>query len=239
MLRYLYMNYTFYSFLADAVLALVVLLGILIGYKRGFVRTVAKPVKLIASLIIAFSFASQAGAAWIHPALAAPVRTHMTEFLTEKCADITAATAQEQLPTVLKMAAGMFGIDVTAVAEGAGSEGIITALVDALTTPLVSFISMILAFIALYILSQFALSLLFWLIDTVFQGGVIGFANHLLGLVLGAVFAVLVAWGLVALSDFIFQLEATQEVTVFPQIEQGFFYRLLNTYNPVDLLLSF
>ena len=30
-----------------------------------------------------------------------------------------------------------------------------------------------------------------------------------------------------------------QKVTVFPQIEQGFFYRMLNTYNPVDLLLSF
>ena len=41
------MPYSIYAFLADALLALILLLGIGLGWRRGFIRTVAKPVKLV------------------------------------------------------------------------------------------------------------------------------------------------------------------------------------------------
>ena len=45
------------SFIVDIILVLIVLMGLFLGIKRGFVKTVAKPVKIILTLVISLSFA--------------------------------------------------------------------------------------------------------------------------------------------------------------------------------------
>ena len=40
------------NFVVDALLVLIVLIGLLLGIKRGFVKTIAKPVKFILTLVI-------------------------------------------------------------------------------------------------------------------------------------------------------------------------------------------
>ncbi|MCQ2414125.1 MAG: CvpA family protein [Clostridia bacterium] len=232
-------GYTLPGFIADAVLACIVIAGFFIGINRGFIKTVAKPVKFFASLAIAFRFCAPAGAKYIQPYIQSPIQNHLSEYLTEKCTELTAANVGDELPTLLKIAAALFKIDVQGVADAAGTEGLIQALVDNLTTPLISLVSMIAAFVILYFLSKLVFSIIVAIIDRMAQGGVIGAANKILGCIFGVLFAGILAWLLVCVSDFVFSLETLNDKEVILQIEQGHLYQLLRTYNPFDLLLSF
>ncbi|MBQ7315423.1 MAG: CvpA family protein [Clostridia bacterium] len=232
------MSYSIYSFVADAVLVLILLLGIFFGWKRGFVRTVAKPVKLVVALILAFSLCTAVGEGWIQPLLEAPIEQHLTSYLQQACADMTAQTASEELPTLLKMAAGMFDIDITEVAESGGAD-IIRSIVRSLTEPVAHVVAILFAFIGIYIVSRILLWIVVALIGAIFNIGILGIANRIIGVVFSLLFAVVIAWSVVSLTECIIGLSAATESVFVSGIREGFLYRFFNEYTPLDILLSF
>lgn len=232
------MPYSIYAFLADALLALILLLGIGLGWRRGFIRTVAKPVKLVSALILSFNLCTPVAERWLQPMLEAPIKERMSAYLTEKCAHLTAANAAEELPTLLKLAAGLFDIDITEVAEGAGA-ALIDRLVTSLATPVAHVIAIVFAFVGVYIVSQLLLTVALWLLNAIFRVGVLGVANRIVGLLFGALFAMLIAWGAVALCEFALGLGASGAPSAIEQVRGGVLYGFFDKYSPLDLLLSF
>ena len=65
----------------DLVLVAIVLAGIVIGYKRGFVQTVAKPVKVIAVWFFSIQCCSFFANTFIAPLVREPITKKFTDFL--------------------------------------------------------------------------------------------------------------------------------------------------------------
>ncbi len=220
----------------DIILCAIIAAGILFGVKFGFVKIAAKPVKFILALIIAFSFCSAVGESVVAPIIDTPVSGYVSDYLYDNCGDITAENAEEELPTLLKLAAGAAGIDVS---EAAGEGDVIANLVDALIDPVIGIISVIFAFFALYILARIALSIVFGVVNTLLDNGVLGAVNKLLGVIFATVIAIMMAWAAAVMLELLFHSAAFESNPQFSDFEGGFFYKLFNKYNPIELLLSF
>ncbi|MBO5906807.1 MAG: hypothetical protein J6Q85_01455 [Clostridia bacterium] len=211
--------------------------GVIIGIKRGFISLAAKPVKFFAALVIAFSFASAFGAAVINPIIEAPITNYIKDFLYTNCEGLTSSNAREELPTILKISAAIFGIDIGEVASNATN--VLDAIVESLTAPVISVVSVIVAFIILYFISKVLLSVALWFVNLVFQSGVFGFLNKLLGTVFGLCLAVIVSWAFVAVFEYAVHLPMFAANPTVAEFEGTFIYGFFNSYSPMELLLSF
>ena len=92
----------------DIILVGILLAGAIMGIKNGFVDTIAKPVKFVAAIVIAISLASVVGSAIIEPIIGPAISHKLSDILIEEYSEITAATANESLPTLIKFAASAF-----------------------------------------------------------------------------------------------------------------------------------
>lgn len=223
----------------DLIIALLLVAGFIFGVTKGFVKTVAKPVKFFASLAIAFSCASPVGNALIFPAISAPITNKFRSVLVEKCASFTAGVAAEELPTIVKLAAGLCGIDIGELTAGVATESIADTIADALTTPVVTILSGIIAFVILYFVSKILLGIAVSIINAIVDNGFVGVLNRILGCVFGVALAMVVAWALTAVTDFAIHLPALAEVAWVKEFTGGFIYNFFKNVSPIDLILSF
>lgn len=225
------------KYILDAILILIVLFGIFLGYKRGFVRTVGRPVKFFATLFCAFRFCSLFSEKVLRPLISEPVTKQVAEYIRTHCGDVTAENAGETLPTVLKLAAGLFGIDVSEAATR--GENVIDSLTTTLTAPVVDIVSTVLSFVALLIICTLVFTVVLWLVDLLFRIGPVSVVNKAVGVLFSGAFALLISWALASLFAFVLDTSLFDGVAWAENFEGGFFYRFLNQYNPLDLILSF
>lgn len=226
------------DFIVDAALVLVVLIGTVIGYKRGFVAFIAKPLKFVLSIGLSFGYATRFAASVVTPMIEAPATNYIKEFLYTNCQNITAENVKEELPTMLKIAAATFNVDVSQVANDATGT-VVDALADKLTSPVIGVISTVISFVVLLIILNVVLSVAIGFIKALFKNGVLGFFNKGLGLVFGFAFSFVVAWALAVGFDFAIHLPVLADNAWIQSFEGGAIYRFLNEYNPIELLLSF
>lgn len=226
------------NIIIDLILCAIIVIGAIFGIVRGFIKIAAKPVKFIAAIVIAFSLCNPVAEKVVAPVIESSVTNYISDFLDEKVDELTPDNVNEELPTILKFAASIFDIDVQKVVEE-GSEAVVESIVTNLASPVVNIISMGIAFIALYLLSKIVLALAIFLIDMIFKNGLFGLLNKILGFVFSTIISVAAAWALAVLIAFIFNLPAFSSNEMIQAFEGGFFYRFFNTYNPVELLLSF
>jgi uncharacterized membrane protein required for colicin V production len=128
------------------------------GIKRGFVKTVAKPVKIILTLIIAFSFASSFSEKTVEPRIGPSISNQVEDYILEKCGDLTPDNLDEELPTLLKISAGIFDIDIDEVMSESSAEGVVSAIIEVLVSPVVRVVSIIISFVILCLISSIVLS---------------------------------------------------------------------------------
>ena len=226
------------SIVIDIILCAILIGGIVLGIKRGFVLTLAKPVKIFAALYLSAVLCVSVGASLIFPLIHGPITTKISSFLFTKCSEITAATATEKLPSLLKLAAGMSGIDVTAL-EARTSEEYIQQLVDNLATPAINLISSIIAFFILNIVLRIVLSLLLNLFGTLCNMGVIGVINKTIGCVFGFLFAFVIAWAFTFAFDYVIHIPKIASSDWAANFSGGFIYKFFRSTTPIDFLLSF
>ena len=225
------------KYVLDAVLILVLIVGIFLGYRRGFVRTVGRPVKCFATLFCSFRFCSLFSERVLRPLISEPVTRQVAEYIRKHCGEVTAENAGETLPTVLKLAAGLFGIDVSeATSRG---ENVVDSLTSTLTAPVVDIVSTVLSFVALLILCTLIFTVVLWLIDLLFRIGPVSIVNKVVGVLFSGAFALLISWAIASLFAFALDTSLFDGVAWAENFEGGFFYRFLNQYNPLDLILSF
>ena len=218
----------------DILLIAIILIGAFLGIKKGFVKMATKPVKFVASIVLAFTICVGVANAVIVPLIEEPIANYVSEFVYENCENITADNAAEELPTLLKISATIFNIDVADITKGSGN-AVLDAIVENLTAPVINIISIIIAFVLVYILASILFSLLLALINAIFSKGIFGVFNRILGFVFTGSVALIVSWALTALFEFTIHLPVFEGV----EFNGGFIYNFFNTYSPIELLLSF
>ena len=224
--------------IVDVILVLIVLIGMVIGFKLGFVGIIAKPVKFFASLGLAFGLCKQVGAKFIMPNISGSVTNYVSNFIYENCSMLTAENAADEMPTLLKIAAAIFNIDVATLTAD-GGKSFTDTLAQTITEPVVSVISVAIAFVAVYIVASICLSIILLVLKSVFSNGVFGLLNKLVGFVFGTAFSVLLAWGVAVVFEYIIHLPSFASYDWVADFEGWYVYKFFNSYNPIELLLSF
>lgn len=228
----------FAEILVDVIIAAIIIIGAALGISRGFIITVTKPVKWVAAIVLAVALCNPVADALVQPLIEAPITNQISDYLSDKCANITAATAGEQLPTVLKLAAGIVDVDVSSL-SGGSSEEFIIELVDKLAIPAIHLISVIISFAVVYILSKILLALLVSIINKIFDYGVFGVFNKILGFVFGTAFAFITVWILTSIFGCIICLPSVSDIGWISDFEGGYIYKFFKEISPMDILLSF
>ena len=185
----------------DIILVSIILLGAIIGFKSGFVKIISKPVRFFGSLAIAFSYSDEFAAAFIQPRIYNPVSSKISEYLYSHCGHLTVENAADELPTLLKIAAGIFNVDLNNF-TGESLEALIESVVEKLAAPVVQVISVIISFLILFLISKIVLRILISIVNSIFNTGVISIPNRVLGCVFYALFAFIISWILASLFDF-------------------------------------
>ena len=227
------------NIIIDAILVAIVIIGGVIGFKKGFILTITQPVKWLCALLLAFLLCEFVGENIIVPMIEDPVTNQITEYLTEKCGEMTKETVSEDMPTLLKLAAGVIGIDITAF-EGSDSSALIAEIVDKLALPAINLFAVIVSFILLYIILKLCLGLVIKLVDVlIFDKGLIGGVNKALGAIFGAAFAFVLTWLIVMVFGYVISIPALAEAEWVAKFTGGYVYRFFDSITPLDLLLSF
>jgi uncharacterized membrane protein required for colicin V production len=221
------------SVFVEIVLWAILVVGVALGVRAGFIRMAAKPIKLILSLVLAFTLCTSVAEGIVVPIIEQPITNYIYEFLAENCPELNIGNVVEELPTVLKMAAGMYGINVEEiVAQNAGRD-IIAEITAVLSEPVISIFAIIISFVLLFLAFKLVVTLALSLVDLLFSNGVFGALNKVLGGISGAIISVAVAWAVAVIVEFLYHINGTG-------IENaGILYEFFNTYSPIELLLSF
>ena len=219
-------------------LLLLAIFGVItfVGVKVGFIKLASKPLKFVLALVFAFTLCSAVGEKIIAPIIEEPVKGRVSDYLEDNCENITGENLDEELPTLIKLAAQAAKIDLE---EGVGGGDTIAKLTDKLMDPVVNILSGIIAFFAVLLLSKLLLWILFGFLNSIFKKGAVGKLNSVLGGIFAAFLGFIAAWAFVVIFDFVINIPFVAEIPAVDSFEGGFIYRFLNKYSPLQLLLSF
>ena len=224
-----------YNVIVDVILVVIMVFGIVFGVKNGFVAFLSKPIRFFAALATAILLASSVGNLIVMPLIEEPVTNQIVTYLETKC---IVDNKVERIPTLLKLAATLVGVDVSNL-DAASAQELIELIVDKLAMPVVELLSLIVAFIALYFISKLLYGLIFGFISNMFNHGIIGFANKTIGFVFGFLFTFIISWAVVLLFGYIISIPQIASTSFASSFTGGWIYNFYKSVSPVDLLLSF
>ena len=229
----------FTSILFDIILACILIAGGYIGVKNGFMATVAKPVKIILTYVLAISLAGVVSSLIVEPIIGPAISHKLSSTLIEDYSDITAESASEDLPTLIKVSASMCGVSVKELATEADGERIIEEIADEVTAPIVRVIGVIFGFVIAYFLSKFIVNFIMIFVDELINKGVAGSVNKTIGCIFTLFLAFVAGWIFTSFFDFIFNIPLIAETKGIQRFNGGPIYNFFKSFTPLDLLLSF
>ena len=198
------------SAIVDIILLIVLFVMILAGIKNGFVRCVLS----IVAFTLAFAaavFLSEPAAQTVYDNFAKePIESAIAESITDTGTAQTAAdstqAAIDSLPEAVVSAASSLGIDVSQLAEQAGSINLNTSdmaaeLTDKVARPIALAVLKVLAFAVIFLILNLVLQIAVSVISRLFDLPVLKTFNRTLGGVLGAVKGLLLVTVLAILLD--------------------------------------
>ena len=226
------------NIILDLIFIAIMVFGIVFGIKRGFINTIAKPVKFVLAIFIAFTLCANLSEAVVKPLIAAPITGQLTSYLTERFSEVTAETV-DTLPTLVKLAAGLCGVDIAEIATETGDGSVIAAIVEKITDPFATIVCTAVAFVLVLIAAKIVLSIIFAIINKIVDNGLIGAINRILGCVVTTALAFIVCWAIAAVFELVIHLPVFEGQAWVNEFTGGFVYKLLKSINPIDLILSF
>lgn len=228
----------FAKIIVDILITAILAAGIVMGIRRGFFLTATKFVKWFAALAIAFSLSGAVATAIIEPLIEDPMTNQISDYLADKCDNLTPDNVEDELPTVLKLAAKIVDVDLKSFEEESG-ESFITQLVEKLADPVIHLFAVVLAFFLLYILSKILLSIMIALLNNLFKHGVLGVCNKILGCVFCGFIAFIAAWIFVLLFSYVINVPFIEKAAWARNFDGGFLYDFFKRMSPLDVLLGF
>ena len=226
------------NFVIELILIAILFLGAYYGLCRGFIRIVAKPLEAVMRVLFSLSLCRFVGINIIAPMIQPSVTNYIKEHLYNKCSDLTAEAAIVELPTLLKIGAAVFNVQLDSLSS-LSSEEMLELLAEKLTSPAIMLLSVAIAFVILLIVFRYLFRFATLLINFVLDGGLLGKINRILGVVLAGALSFCAAWAFVSVLDFIFHAPIFDASDAIRTFEGGPLYRLFNRISPMELLLSF
>ena len=210
----------------DGILALIMLIGVILGLKLGFIGFVAKPVKLIAAGALTVCVSTPILDSWTRPFFTVKVHGWIYNYLLEKCPELTGENASSALPAVLRFIANLFKVDVSSLGADATSEELISALTEALATPLGNYLAIAVTYAALFFVFTLLLSILVSIIDSAVSSvGILAFFNKVLGFIIGVALAIVLSC-----------IVANVIGHFHDGMPGGFVYNFFKNFNPFEIL---
>lgn len=197
------------NFVFDGIILAVGIIAIIVSAKRGFIKSIMGICTLIAALFVAFAFTPNVSRYIENSPIIMEVSENISDTLKSLSRKDTdsydLARLFTDMPDSFQQILDRYGADasdlketVTPAPDAAAED--VSDLSELIADPVVSAISGVLAFLALFVVTVIVLKLLTWILDLIFQLPVLKTANTLLGLVVGVVNALVWAWVLSALS---------------------------------------
>ena len=214
------------NIIVDIVLVLLLLLGGFIGYKKGLIRSLRRPIRLFGGIILSFSLCNTVSVGIIEPIVKEPIATKVQEYVFEHFMN------GGEYPTIVRISAAIMDVDLS---NTESVEQIINSVLD----PTVHFISVIIAFVLIYILSKLLLSLVVSLLALVFDKTILSVPNKIVGCIFCAFATFVFIWMGVSATDFIVKLPMFEGTSFAANFTGGPIFNFFLSFSPLDLLLSF
>lgn len=176
-----------FSIAIDVIFIAIIVISIILGWRKGFVRMIFSLAALVASWIVADKF-SPVASQWLNDNF---IREKTIALLTEKLTTVFENGSREiieAIPDYIMNAAELAGISVENVLSSAGdpsvaAENIFSACETTIVLPVLEF----LMFIAIFILLNIVFKVVVRIIDKIFDLPALKKLNKTLGAIVGAV----------------------------------------------------
>lgn len=213
----------------DLILPIMIVIGLLLGYKKGFFATVTKPLKLVFAICITVLAAAPIINAWTRPYFTGKVENWIYSSLIENSPDITTETAADSMPTLLKLMANLFNIDFSTAADGlSGTETVISGISEKMALPVGNLIAVIVTYIALFIIAKIFTRVLLAVLNKFVKKGLLGRVNKVLGLLTGGMVATILAC-----------ITSSIAYRISPEFASGAISTFIRNINPFAILMKF
>lgn len=180
----------------DIILVSLLAFGFIHGLRKGLVKILFLTFKKGIALLIAIVFAKPFSKL-LQPTILPTIRTTLVNAIKNNVASSdSGAEITQNVPSLLRRIAGLFDVDLTAYGDKAiqGGGDYIQTFADLASTPVSNAISIIMAFVMLYIFAR----LLLWpacaLTDLVFHAPILKQINSVLGGFVSLFFFAIIAW---------------------------------------------
>ena len=217
------------SIVLDLVLIGLVAAGVVVGIVRGFLKSVMKPVRVAASLAISALLSKPISKVLVAPIIQTPLENKIQlcvrGFIDDK-------NPNKELPTLVKLAAALKGVDLT-------NEETTNELIGNVTGPVVEIIALAITFIILFLIFVLLIRVGCWFLESFIKDTTLGKANKIAGAVFNALLGLVVGWAFVSAFDIFVHMGIFESGWLGTEFEGGYLYKLLLNFSPIELLLSF
>ena len=235
------------QYIVDIVIALIILVNVIKGYRHGLVKTMLRIGALVAAVILAYTFGSTVGKAIrdtkTYENLCDGTKESIQEFL-EKQAEENADKALEGIEgTDFVKRLESFGIDVEKEfadykdADFTGSENMVDEIWKRLIVPVFEAVSNILGTVAVFVVSFLLLLLLSKILSGIVKLPFIHTVDKLCGLVTGTVLGVFLSFVLCMIIKVLLPYIPDNPVIFEGMEEKTILYGFLSDVNPLYILL--
>ncbi len=228
----------------DILVVLILLLGFLIGGKRGLFNILFKRLRKIMAIVFVILLSKPLGK-WIADAIISPTVTKWVASGIEVDPALLETGAEGLLtaiPAWVKDMATAFQFDLHALAEEAIASGgdVVNEIVFDLIQPLTRGVGVVIAGIVLYLVLGILLRFCGGIINNIFKLPILKQVNSILGAVTGCAMAFLVTWCLLKLFGILVSTETLRQMEIFRGFEwdQCLLSKYLYRLDLIHFLLS-
>lgn len=190
------------SLIIDLVIIVSAIISVVLGVKRGFVKSVMSFASILLAVIAVYLFTAPTAAIlnekYIGKYLDEAVSEQITQILSAGVGKIDLEKLIDERPDALEEIAKRFNVDLDSIAEYYSEKladltdaEAINGISEHISSPAATAISQILAAIAIFVVTLIVLKLLSLVLDLIFKLPVLKTLNSILGLIFGIASALL------------------------------------------------
>ncbi len=223
----------------DASVILILLICVLWGYRRGFVKSAVQTLGCVAAIVLAFVLSSAVAECVFDLVIEKPLK----EYTTEQVVDTAGAAIETQIDLIMKDLPGWTKTVLAKTGYGStedilqqwnpDSAATASDLVDDLIRPPVVAVIRLVAFLILFLVLMVVVSLLSKVARRIFRLPLLRQLDGTLGLVTGAIQGVLWVFGLVTVLQLYVSLSTGDGVITQDMLRDTTLVRIVMDWNPV------
>lgn len=213
--------------IADGVLAIIIVVGVLFGLLKGFFNSVTKPLRIIGAICITICISAPIIDAWTGEIFYSKIYEYVYDtILANLPEDVTGASVVASLPLVLRLASSLFKVDVASY-EGCATDAVVTGVAEGISKPVANFVAIVVTYLALFIVVNILLKLLLLIMGKIVTSGPLKTVDKILGVLFGF-----------AVSSVIACIIANLIAFFTTEFVGGFVYEFFKSINPIDIIMS-